>query len=185
MRLRFYLDSRTGLPHICGHDVTELEVEEILNNPAEDRLGTEGARIALGQTEAGRYIRVVYVPDPEPDSVRHHGVYSRRQTSDGVQAASEKEELAMAQAKFPPGWDEERVQRTLAHYETQSEDEALAEGEAAFEKPGQTVMGIPSAFTEACCAKSPAYTTEHTVVHEGYHLAFSIRGKIRRSVRFC
>jgi len=55
----------------------------------------------------------------------------------------------MAQTKFPPGWDEERVQRTLAHYETQSEDEALAEGEAAFEKPGQTLMGIPSELVPA------------------------------------
>jgi hypothetical protein len=50
----------------------------------------------------------------------------------------------MAQSRFPPGWDEERVQRVLAHYETQSEDEALAEDEAAFETPGQTVMGVPS-----------------------------------------
>ena len=27
------------------------------------------ARIALGQTEAGRYLRVIYVPDPIPGSV--------------------------------------------------------------------------------------------------------------------
>jgi len=40
----------------------------VLSDPGEDRLGTEGARIALGRT-AGRYLRVVYVPDPEPDSV--------------------------------------------------------------------------------------------------------------------
>ena len=26
-------------------------------------------RIALGQTDAGRYLRVVYVPDPIPNSV--------------------------------------------------------------------------------------------------------------------
>jgi hypothetical protein len=31
--------------------------------------GLEGSRVALGQTRAGRYLRVVYVPDPEPDSV--------------------------------------------------------------------------------------------------------------------
>jgi hypothetical protein len=69
MRLRFYLDSRTGQPHIYGHNVTESEVEEILIDPGEDRLGDEGARIAIGRTESGRYLRVVYVPDPEPDSV--------------------------------------------------------------------------------------------------------------------
>lgn len=69
MKLRFYRDSRTGLPHIEGHGVAESEVEEVLSSPDEDRLGEEGARIALGQTGAGRYLRVVYVPDPEPDSV--------------------------------------------------------------------------------------------------------------------
>ena len=50
----------------------------------------------------------------------------------------------MAQNKFPAGWDEERVQKVLAHYETQSEDEALAEDEAAFETPGQTLMEVPN-----------------------------------------
>ena len=69
MRVRFYLDSRTGQPHTRGHNVTESEVEEVLADPGEDRLGTDGARIALGRTEAGRYLRVIYVPDPEPDSV--------------------------------------------------------------------------------------------------------------------
>jgi hypothetical protein len=69
MRVRFYLDSRTRQPHIHGHNVTESEVEEILANPGEDRLGSEGARIALGRTEAGRYLRVIYVSDPEPDSI--------------------------------------------------------------------------------------------------------------------
>jgi hypothetical protein len=69
MRVRFYLDARTGQPHIYGHDVTESEVEEILASPGEDRLGSEGARIALGRTEAGRYLRVIYVPDPQPESI--------------------------------------------------------------------------------------------------------------------
>jgi hypothetical protein len=35
----------------------------------EDRPGRDGARIALGQTEAGRYLRVIYVPDPTLGSV--------------------------------------------------------------------------------------------------------------------
>ena len=49
----------------------------------------------------------------------------------------------MKQSKFPPGWDLERVKRVLAHYEFQSEEEAVAEDEAAFETPGQTVMEVP------------------------------------------
>jgi hypothetical protein len=55
----------------------------------------------------------------------------------------------MAKTNFPPGWDEERVQKVLADYETQSEDEALAEDEAAFEKAGQTVMEVPSGLVPA------------------------------------
>ena len=45
--------------------------------------------------------------------------------------------------RFPPGWDEERVQRVLAHYEDQTEAEALAEDEAALEDPARTVMEVP------------------------------------------
>jgi hypothetical protein len=50
----------------------------------------------------------------------------------------------MKQSNYPPGWDEKRVQHVLDHYESQSEDEAVAEDEAAFEAPEQTVMEIPT-----------------------------------------
>ena len=49
----------------------------------------------------------------------------------------------MKQDRYPPGWDEARVQRALAHYETQTEEEALAEDQAAFESDGPTVMEVP------------------------------------------
>ncbi len=49
----------------------------------------------------------------------------------------------MKQSKFPRGWNEERVRRVLAHYEQQTEEEALAEDEAAFEDRAQTVMEVP------------------------------------------
>jgi hypothetical protein len=48
------------------------------------------------------------------------------------------------QQRFPAGWDEERVRRVLEHYENQTEDEAVAEDEAAFEAEGQTVMVVPT-----------------------------------------
>jgi len=44
---------------------------------------------------------------------------------------------------FPPGWDEVRVQRVLKHYEGQSEDEAVAEDEAAFADEPHTVIEVP------------------------------------------
>lgn len=55
----------------------------------------------------------------------------------------------MSQTRFPPGWDEERVRKVLAHYERQTEEEATAEDEAAFEDPNQTVMEVPNALVPA------------------------------------
>ncbi len=49
----------------------------------------------------------------------------------------------MKQANFPPGWDEERVRRVLDHYEAQSDEEAVAEDEAAHESTTHTVMEVP------------------------------------------
>ena len=46
--------------------------------------------------------------------------------------------------RFPEGWDEVRVQRLLEHYESLTEDEAVAEDEAGFEDTAQTVMEIPN-----------------------------------------
>ena len=69
MRVRFYIDRESGEPHIHRHGVSEREVRDVLGRPLEDRQGGEGSRVALGQTGSGRYVRVVYVPDPEPESV--------------------------------------------------------------------------------------------------------------------
>ena len=49
----------------------------------------------------------------------------------------------MSQSRFPPGWDEERVRRVLAHYEQQTPEEAVAEDEAAFVEHDDTVMKVP------------------------------------------
>ena len=49
----------------------------------------------------------------------------------------------MKQSRFPAGWDEARVNRVLAHYEQQSDDEAVAEDEAAYESTTHTAMEVP------------------------------------------
>ena len=69
MEVRYYLDPETGLPHIYEHGVTEAEAEWVLAHPGEDELCSGGSRQALGPTRAGRYLRVVYVPDEEGDGV--------------------------------------------------------------------------------------------------------------------
>ena len=50
----------------------------------------------------------------------------------------------MKQTRFPPGWDEERVQKVLARYEEQTEEETIAGDEAAFEDVDQTAMEVPN-----------------------------------------
>jgi hypothetical protein len=48
----------------------------------------------------------------------------------------------MSQGKFPAGWNEEKVRRVLAHYEEQTEEDALLEDEAGIAS-SETVMNIP------------------------------------------
>jgi hypothetical protein len=55
----------------------------------------------------------------------------------------------MKQSKFPPGWDVERVNKLLSHYESQSEEEAVAEDESALETIGQTVIEVPTEIVPA------------------------------------
>ena len=50
----------------------------------------------------------------------------------------------MKKSGFPSGWDEDRVKRVLSHYESQSEEEAVAEDEAAWEDSSQTFIEIPN-----------------------------------------
>lgn len=69
MNIRFFIDPQTDQPHIWQHQVSEQDVEEVLANPAEDRLGKDGSRVVLGRTFSGRFLRVIYVPDPQPNSL--------------------------------------------------------------------------------------------------------------------
>jgi hypothetical protein len=55
----------------------------------------------------------------------------------------------MRQNRFPPGWDEDRVRGVLDHYENQTDEEAIAEDEAAFESRTETVMTVPNDLVPA------------------------------------
>ena len=50
----------------------------------------------------------------------------------------------MKESKVPPGWDEARVQRVLAHYKNQTEEQAVAEDEAAWEDQSATFIEVPN-----------------------------------------
>jgi hypothetical protein len=60
MEVRFHYDPDTELPHIYNHGVTEDEVLEIFRGAPMQLRGQRGALFALGQTFAGRYLKVVY-----------------------------------------------------------------------------------------------------------------------------
>ena len=45
---------------------------------------------------------------------------------------------------FPRGWDEKRVKEVIAYYDSQTEDEELAEYEAAMKIKGRSVMLVPT-----------------------------------------
>jgi hypothetical protein len=57
--------------------------------------------------------------------------------------------MTSKRSRYPAGWNEERVNALLRHYEEQTEDEAVAEDEAAFRKRDQTVMVVPRRLVPA------------------------------------
>jgi len=65
VELRFYIDPETAEPHIYRHGVTEDEVEEALRNRGDDFPGRNATRIALGATDSGRHLQVIYLPEPD------------------------------------------------------------------------------------------------------------------------
>jgi hypothetical protein len=65
VQLRFHIDPDTREPHIYQHGVTTEEVEEVMRRPGDDFPAREGSRIALGQTDSGRFLQVVYVLDQD------------------------------------------------------------------------------------------------------------------------
>ena len=69
MYISYHIDPEKGIPHIYNHIVSKSEVEDVLSRPGEDSHGRDGSRIALGQTRAGHYLRVIYIPDAEQESV--------------------------------------------------------------------------------------------------------------------
>jgi hypothetical protein len=55
----------------------------------------------------------------------------------------------MKNRRFPEGWNESRVAELLAHYEGQSEEEAVAEDEAGMSGSGRTIMDVPTDLVPA------------------------------------
>ncbi|MBV8808810.1 MAG: hypothetical protein JO033_09055 [Acidobacteriaceae bacterium] len=54
----------------------------------------------------------------------------------------------MSETKFPVGWDEDKINKVLAHYDEQSEEQAVVEDEAGIES-SETVMNVPHNLVSA------------------------------------
>jgi hypothetical protein len=63
MQARFLIDPDTQLPHIYNHGVEEQEAIDVVERPGLLLHGSGGALMALGQTRAGRYLKVVHRRD--------------------------------------------------------------------------------------------------------------------------
>ena len=48
--------------------------------------------------------------------------------------------------RYPKGWNRQKVERMIAHYENQTDEEAIAEDEAAYSNPAFTMMQVPKAL---------------------------------------
>ncbi|MCU0304103.1 MAG: hypothetical protein MUC56_08615 [Thermoanaerobaculales bacterium] len=61
---------------------------------------------------------------------------------------------------FPPGWDAEKVKALAEYYDNQTDEEAIAEAEAALEAEGQTLVMVPSELMPAIRALIAGYDQE-------------------------
>jgi hypothetical protein len=70
-----------------------------------------------------------------------HRLSARRGRTEGIAPQTKEEKLT--DSTFPVGWDKERVTRLLEHYEAQTDDEAVAEDEAAYDSISATMVAVP------------------------------------------
>jgi hypothetical protein len=73
----------------------------------------------------------------------------KKETRLKKQAAPANKTVAKKKQIFPRGWNEKRVQDVIAYYDRQTEEEELAEYEAAMELEGVTMILVPNQFVPA------------------------------------
>ena len=80
---------------------------------------------------------------------------------------------------YPPGWDPERVHRLIQHYESQTDEEAISEDEAAFEDQTQTIMEIPNELLPSVRSLLEAQT-DRSILVGGENVLLELTGKQRQ-----
>jgi hypothetical protein len=66
-----------------------------------------------------------------------------------IRYVAQERKMKKRENEFPAGWDEARVRRVIDYYETQSDDEALAEDGAVFSGLHHTLMEVPAELVPA------------------------------------
>jgi hypothetical protein len=144
---RFYIDPDTGLPHIYGHNVDETEVEQVLRKPLEEIRGRGTSFVAIGQTRAGGYLRVIYSPDDDDEGIFVITAYDLPPRQLRSPTKTVATEAIMTRAKdpnrYPKGLSRRKVAALIAHYEQQTDPEAIAEAEGAYRKRTTTLIEVP------------------------------------------
>ena len=133
MNIRFYRDQATGEPHIYNHGVRRGSRR---GYPSSRGRPPWSGRFSGGHwSNTGWEVLASHLcARPRARQyICHHRIRVAGEAAGGLSTAAASERTAMRQDRFPPGWDEERVRKVLTHYEEQTEDEAVAEDEAAIE----------------------------------------------------
>jgi hypothetical protein len=142
MKLRFHRDPETGLPHIFDHGVTEDEVREVLARPVINFRSDRNSRSIIGQTLAGRCLKVVIVPIRR-DRIR----VDRKGFASVSPCETEKKSMKntpLKKDRLPKGWTDEQIRKLADHHDNLTEDEQAAEIDAAMNASDQTVMVVPT-----------------------------------------
>lgn len=54
----------------------------------------------------------------------------------------------MSEQRFPPGWDAERVKKLIEYYDNLTEEEMVAEDEAATDEEQVTMIAVPKGLVD-------------------------------------
>jgi hypothetical protein len=54
----------------------------------------------------------------------------------------------MSEQNFPPGWDADRVKKVIEYYDNLSDDEMVAEDEAATDEEEVAMIAVPKALVD-------------------------------------
>lgn len=68
MKLRFYIDEETGLPHFYKHNVTDEEIIDFFHNITYfDERRPDDSWLAYGRVKPDRYLKVIFRKNSNAD----------------------------------------------------------------------------------------------------------------------